>query len=140
MYYMYDYLSVLLFYLRLDWFVVPNQSTTNEPLSLQASSSMDPSFYATHPTMERLWMYTVLTGKMKDYSWPDSDVTITKPDGTEVTESTSLYGDTCTGHRGSDVFPFGLLETDTDGFEVRTNGIQPCPYVVNNLYTCILAG
>ncbi|CAN0199601.1 unnamed protein product, partial [Hapterophycus canaliculatus] len=84
---------------------------------------MDPSFYATHPTMERLWMYTVLTGKIKDYSWPDSDVTITKPDGTLVSESISLYGDTCEGHRGSDVFPFGLLDTDTDDFETGIKGV-----------------
>lgn len=84
----------------------------------QASSSMDPSFYATHPTMERLWMYSVLTGHVQDFSWPDSDVTVTEPDGTESSEVVSLFGETCRGHRGSDVFPFGLLDTDVDGFEV----------------------
>lgn len=83
---------------------------------------MDPSFYATHPTMERLWMYTVLTGQMKDYTWPDSDITVTKPDGSTVSESLSLYGETCAGHRGSDVFPFGLLDSDTDGFQVSWLG------------------
>lgn len=65
-------------------------------------------------------MYTVLTGKIKDYSWPDSDITITRPDGTTVSESMSLYGEDCEGHRGSDVFPFGLLDSDTDDFEVLT--------------------
>lgn len=78
---------------------------------------MDPSFYAAHPTMERLWMYAVLTGQIKDYTWPDTDVTVTKPDGSTVSESISLYGETCVGHRGSDVFPFGLLDADTDGFQ-----------------------
>ncbi|CAN0329747.1 unnamed protein product, partial [Hapterophycus canaliculatus] len=86
----------------------------------QAGASIDPSFYSTHPTVERLWMYTVLTGQMKDYSWPDSDVTITKRDGTTVSEAISLFGDTCLGHRGSDVFPFGLLDNDSNGFEVIT--------------------
>ncbi|CAN0178829.1 unnamed protein product [Ectocarpus sp. 13 AM-2016] len=41
----------------------------------QASSSLDPSFWSTHPTMERLWMYIVLTGQITDWSWPDEDVT-----------------------------------------------------------------
>lgn len=68
--------------------------------------------------MERLWMYAVLTGQISDYSWPDGDITYTTPDGTTVSESISLYGDTCVGHRGSDVFPFGLLDDDDDGFEV----------------------
>ncbi len=63
-------------------------------------------------------MYAVLTGQISDYSWPDGDITYTTPDGTTVSESISLYGDTCVGHRGSDVFPFGLLDDDDDGFEV----------------------
>lgn len=46
--------------------------------------------------MERLWMYAVLTGQITDYSWPDTDTTITKPDGTTVSESLSLYN---TGRR-----------------------------------------
>lgn len=71
-----------------------------------------------HPTIERAWMFTVLTGQIKDYTWPDSDVIITNPNGVTVSESISMFGDTCLGHRGSDVFPFGLLDGDTDGFEV----------------------
>lgn len=70
--------------------------------------------------MERVWMYTVLTGKMTDLSWPDNDITYMDSDGSMVSESLSLYGDTCAGHRGSDVFPFGLLAGDTDGFTIKT--------------------
>ncbi|CAM9726487.1 unnamed protein product [Scytosiphon promiscuus] len=92
----------------------------NDGDHLQASSSIDPSFYVTHPTMDRLWMYTVLTGQMNDYTWPDADVTITEEDGSITFESISLNGETCTGHRGGDVFPFGLLHNDTDGFEITT--------------------
>ncbi|CBN79226.1 ortho-aminophenol oxidase [Ectocarpus siliculosus] len=95
-------------------------TTMNDGDHLQASSSLDPSFYATHPTMERLWMYAVLTGQITDFTWPDDDVTITKPDGTVEVESLSLSEDACQGHGGSDVFPFGLLDSDTDGFEVKT--------------------
>ncbi|CAM9494069.1 unnamed protein product [Ectocarpus sp. 6 AP-2014] len=92
----------------------------NDGDHLQASSSLDPSFWPTHPTMERLWMYSILTGHITDFTWPDDDVTVTKPDGTVEVESISLYGETCTGHRGSDVFPFGLLDSDTDGFTIKT--------------------
>lgn len=88
--------------------------------SMQASSSLDPSFWPTHPTMERLWMYTMLTGKVEDMTWNDSDVTITASDGTTYTESVSAYSDSCVGHRGSDVFPFGLLKNDVAEFKVRT--------------------
>ncbi|CAM9999705.1 unnamed protein product, partial [Ectocarpus fasciculatus] len=98
----------------------------NDGDHLQASSSLDPSFYATHPTMERLWMYAVLTGQMKDFTWPDEDITVTKPDGTVESESLSLYGDTCLGHGGSDVFPFGLLDSEDDGFEIKT-GVKGMP-------------
>ena len=83
--------------------------------------------------MERLWMFAVLTGQISDYTWPDSDITITKPDGTTVSEIVSMYGDTCVGHRGSDVFPFGLLDTDDDGFEVTPRALSlslsVCVYV-----------
>lgn len=46
-------------------------------------------------------------------------VTYTDSDGATVSEMNSRYGDTCHGHGGSDVFPFGLLDTDIDGFEVK---------------------
>ncbi|CAM9874878.1 unnamed protein product, partial [Hapterophycus canaliculatus] len=88
----------------------------------QASSSFDPTFYPMHPTVDRLWAYTVLTGQMKDFSWPDSDVTITNPDGSLSFESVSIDGDDCNGHRGSDVFPFGLLRNTSDGFEGAGRG------------------
>lgn len=59
-----------------------------------------------HPTVERLFMFSVLTGQITDWTWPNND------------ESSNIYGDACVGHGGSDVFPFGLLEPETDGFEV----------------------
>lgn len=78
----------------------------------QAGSSLDPSFWPMHPTMERLFMFSVLTGHTTDMTWPDS--------GDSATDiMVSRYGDTCNGHGGSDVFPFGLLDTDTDGWSVR---------------------
>ena len=64
-----------------------------------------------HPTMERLFMFARLTGRMTDMTWPDMD-------DTESTVMVSRYGSTCNGHGGSDVFPFGLLETDIDGWSV----------------------
>lgn len=64
-----------------------------------------------HPTMERLWMYSVMTGQMTDMTWPDSSETSEYGD-------ISNYADSCLGHGGSDVFPFGILDTDTDGFTV----------------------
>ncbi|CAN0275670.1 unnamed protein product, partial [Hapterophycus canaliculatus] len=95
-------------------------STMTDGDHLQASSSLDPSFWSTHPTMERLWMYGVLTGHITDFTWPDTDVTYTDKDGSTVSETLSLYGEDCTGHAGSDVFPFGLLDTDIDGFTIKT--------------------
>lgn len=65
-----------------------------------------------HPTMERLFMYSLLTGRMTDLTWPDTD-------DESASGAISDYGDTCVGHAGSDVFPFGMLDTDIDGFEVR---------------------
>lgn len=70
--------------------------------------------------MERLWMYSVLTGQVTDFHWPDSDVTFTASDGTTYTESISIYSEECKGHRGSDVFPFDLLSGDSNDFTVQT--------------------
>ena len=70
--------------------------------------------------MERLWMFGVMTGHITDFTWPDEDVIYTDDNGDSVKESISLYGEDCTGHRGSDVFPFGLLDTDEDGFTIKT--------------------
>lgn len=65
-----------------------------------------------HPTMERLWMYSVMTGQITDFTWPDS---------TEESDygDISSFDDSCVGHGGSDIFPFGILDSDIDGFEVR---------------------
>lgn len=92
-------------------------------ISPQSSSSLDPTFWPMHPTMERLWQFSVLTGTVKDMNWPDNDLSITLPDGVQYTQRVSSYYDTCEGHRGSDIFPYGLLDTDVDEFTVRT-GIQ----------------
>ena len=88
----------------------------------QASSSLDPSFWVTHPTMERLWMFKRLTGTMTDLTWPDADTHVLDEEtGTISLEALSLYGEDCAGHRGADVFPFGLALDDGDsGFMVRT--------------------
>lgn len=94
----------------------------NRPSCSQASSSLDPSFWGIHGTIERMWMFTLLTGQITDFSWPDADViSYITPDGVPVREKViSRYGQECVGHRGSDVFPYGLLANDTDGFEVQT--------------------
>lgn len=73
-----------------------------------------------HPTIERLWMYTVLTEKITDYSWPEQDIPYMGSDGTVISEPVSLYGDSCVGHRGSDIFPFDLVDTYDDGFTIKT--------------------
>lgn len=65
-------------------------------------------------------MYAVLTGQVTDFTWPDDNISYTDGDGSTVTETLSLYGEDCTGHRGSDVFPFGLLDSDEDGFTIKT--------------------
>ncbi|CAM9523606.1 unnamed protein product [Laminaria digitata] len=95
---------------------------SNDGDHLQASSSLDPSFWVTHPTMERLWMFKRLTGTMTDLTWPDEDTYVLDPEtGTTSLEVLSLYGENCEGHRGKDVFPFGLAVDDGDpGFMART--------------------
>lgn len=70
--------------------------------------------------MERLWQFAILTDSVQDMNWPDIDLTITLPDGSHSTHFISSYYEDCFGHRGSDVFPYGLLDSDVDGFEVRT--------------------
>lgn len=65
-------------------------------------------------------MYGILTGHITDFTWPDENISYTDKDGNAVSETVSLYGEDCTGHRGSDVFPFGLLDTDVDGFTIKT--------------------
>ncbi|CAN0340212.1 unnamed protein product, partial [Hapterophycus canaliculatus] len=109
-------------------------TTTNDGDHLQSSSSLDPSFWSTHPTMERLWMYSVLTGQVKNFEWPDADVTYTASDGTVYSEPISKYAEDCMGHRGSDVFPFDLLANDVNDFTVQT-GIKGSPTGGGNTLT-----
>ena len=67
-----------------------------------------------HPTMERLFMFAVLTEQITDWTWPDNDY-VSSTFGEPISKyDTSI----CVGHGGSDVFPFGMLDTDTDGFKV----------------------
>ena len=65
-------------------------------------------------------MFSVLSGSVTDFSWPDKDVTYTASDGTTYTEPISVYSEDCVGHRGKDIFPFGLLEADVNDFTVQT--------------------
>ena len=89
-------------------------------------------FWPIHPTMERLYQFSVLTETLTDLRWADEDVTITLPDGTSYTDSLSIYSPECNGHHGSDIYPFGLLATDEDGFEIKT-AIRGNPVTGNNL-------
>lgn len=79
-------------------------------------------------------MYTVLTGQITDYTWPDADVTYTASDGTVYTESISKYSEDCEGHRGGDVFPFDLLAKDVNDFTVHP-GIKGSPEGGGNTFT-----
>ncbi|CAB1096465.1 TYR [Ectocarpus sp. CCAP 1310/34] len=106
----------------------------NEGDHLQSSSSLDPSFWSTHPTMERLWMYSVLTGQVTDFEWPDADVTYTASDGTTYSQPISKYSEECLGHRGSDVFPFDILANEVNDFTVQT-GIKGSPLGGGNTMT-----
>lgn len=59
-------------------------------------------------------MFKRLTGTLTDLRWPDRDTTVVTPRGITRNEIVSLYNDQCVGHRGSDVFPFGLAGDLTD--------------------------
>ena len=56
-------------------------------------------------------MFSVLTGRTNDMTWPDN--------GDQTIDIMTSRYDACDGHGGSDVFPFGLLDTDIDGWAVR---------------------
>lgn len=56
-------------------------------------------------------MFSVLTGQITDWIWPDND--------SSSLNISNYDSSTCVGHGGSDVFPFGMLDTDSDGFQVR---------------------
>ncbi|CAM9760402.1 unnamed protein product [Ectocarpus sp. 12 AP-2014] len=90
---------------------------------LHAGSSLDPTFWPMHPTIERLFMFSSLTGQLTNFHWPDSELSYTNTNGDTVVETTSDYGDKCYGHGGSDVFPFGLLDNVDDALKIKT-GMQ----------------
>lgn len=79
-------------------------------------------------------MFSVLSGQVTNFDWPDSDVTYTASDGTVYSESISKYAEDCLGHRGSDVFPFDLLANDVNDFTVQT-GIKGGPVGGGNTFT-----
>ncbi|CAM9612742.1 unnamed protein product [Choristocarpus tenellus] len=84
----------------------------NDGDQVQASSPLDPTFWPTHGTMERLMQYKLLTGTLTDTTWPDHTATYTDEDGEkyDIVVSSDASGQ-CVGHRGSDKFPFGFKET-----------------------------
>lgn len=67
-----------------------------------------------------MYQFSVLTGQVDDFAWWDEDTEVTLPDGSTYIQSISMDGTECSGHRASDVFPYGLLASDIDGFEVKT--------------------
>ncbi|CAM9241469.1 unnamed protein product [Ectocarpus sp. 12 AP-2014] len=87
---------------------------------LHGGSSLDPTFWPMHPTMERLFMFSSLTGQVTDFHWPDSEFSHTDSNGNTVVERISDYDDTCKGHGGGDVFPFGLLDNDESTLKINT--------------------
>ncbi|CAM9151095.1 unnamed protein product [Choristocarpus tenellus] len=89
---------------------------------LQSSSPLDPSFWPTHPTMERLFLFKTITGTLDDKFWPESSTSYTDEDLESFDIVLSLYGDECYGHRGSDVFPFGLMAESNTKWPVRLWG------------------
>ncbi|CAM9270816.1 unnamed protein product [Choristocarpus tenellus] len=95
----------------------------NDGDQLQASSPLDPTFWPIHGTMERLYLYKMLTGTLTDTTWPDHSSTYTDEDGEtfEIALSSDPTGE-CLGHRGSDIFPFGFRETTTKIVPVRLWG------------------
>ena len=44
---------------------------------LNSGSSLDPAFWMTHPSVERIWQRKALSGTLKNMTWPTSDVTCT---------------------------------------------------------------
>lgn len=74
-------------------------------------------------------MFKRLTGTMTDLSWPDQDEVDITPAGTERLKPLSLYSDQCIGHRGSEVFPFGLLDNSVNDITIR-NGISRRQHIV----------
>ena len=93
---------------------------------------MDPMFWPMHPAVERMYQFAVLTNQVTEFTWRDKDTNVSLPDGTSYIQYISMNAAECSGHRGSDVFPFGLLGSDIDGFKVKT-AIRSNPVTGNNL-------
>lgn len=50
-----------------------------------------------------------------DVTWPDTDFEVRTGAGETEYGLLSLYNESCTGHRGSDVFPFSLASDAGSG-------------------------
>ncbi|CAB1105721.1 unnamed protein product [Ectocarpus sp. CCAP 1310/34] len=101
----------------------PRPSTTATTCSCaQAGSSLNPTSWPMHPTMERLFMFARLTRNIYDMD---------RPDTSSANHVISCHGDDCAGHGGSDVFTFDLLDSAHDGFEIKT-GKKGNPEIANN--------
>lgn len=64
-------------------------------------------------------MHPVMMDQNTDYGWPASDITMPDPDWTSQ-DFVSVDDEHCVGPGGHDVFPYGLLLNETQGFEVRS--------------------
>ena len=84
-----------------------------------------------HGTMERIFQFGILTEQVTNFDWPDEDTEIVFADGTKYNQYISTVSNECNGHRGSDVFPFGLTD-DIDGFEIKT-AIRSNPVTGNTI-------
>ena len=79
-----------------------------------------------------MYQFAVVTETVTEFTWPDKDIEVTLPDGTSYTQYVSSYYEECNGHHGSHIFPFGLLDSGIDGFEVKT-AIRRNPVTGNKL-------
>ena len=70
-------------------------------------------------------------GQEPKFTWPDRDTSVTVSNCTSYTQYLSS-NDKCCGLHGSDVFIYGRVSVDKDGFEVKT-GIRGNPVSGNEL-------
>lgn len=59
-------------------------------------------------------MFKRLSGTLTNLTWPDNDVDFMTKKGEEVSWILSQWNEDCSGHRGSDVYPFGLMADEID--------------------------
>lgn len=57
-------------------------------------------------------MFKRLSGTLTDLTWPDNDVDFITESGEEVSWILSQWDEDCSGHRGSDVYPFALMDDE----------------------------